>query len=481
MKGNQGKNGIYKKQTDRKKIMQIQMLKAAELVGHRLNRQFPVSGAEWDDFLVSVREAGEILVPLHVWISAEARNAPVILAGHRRTKAAVACGIVEVPCIVHDMTAEEALAFLVNENLQRLELNPVDEARLVAAMRDEMGMAEVEIAERISRSVEWVRTRQLLLDLGDEVVERVALPRNDDRHVTMGAVQAILEVPEDLRERAVQMVLYPALEEFALKERQARDVLRCHLIEPRIEEEAWNKGLPKVVEVWRKRLKKELGKDAGEGLMVRGIPWADLAKERRGTADAEGLVPEVEKSGKAPAKLRWVDLALRHGLAVKVVRGQGLGAGGKSEEESAAVVDVEILRMAEASYMEHGEEAWLIPAGKGGVNVERRTSDAEHRSEEDRVKGALSVLDGEGETVWQEDEKTEGVPEGGGMEHHAWCDLTGVARLGKWALAGETNPEVDETSAPEGAPRWVKEMAAGKRWHWITDVCEWVLEMRVKR
>lgn len=442
----------------------VMTLAVAELSAHALNRDFPREGERWAEFVESVRKAGEVRVPLHV------RELPdesyQILAGHRRAAAAEQCGITEVMCIVYQgMDDVEALSFLVNENLQREDLSPVDEARQVAAMRDEMGLAAEEIARRISKSVEWVRTRQMMLALGDEdLLRRVALPKNEDLHVTMGAVEAILECPEDLRPRAVQMVIFPALEEFSLKERQAREVLRKHLIEPRQRELAWDGGLPKVVEVWRKRLKKDVGKDGAEGLMVRGIPWADHEAEGRGCVDAEDLVAEVEKAEGAPVNLRWLDVALRHGLAVKVVPGA-------DEETSRAVVDARLLRTGEEALAEHGQKAWLVAADKRGVRSEKTPPS--------RTQQALAVLEGEGEIVYQEDdERTEGPPSEGKLEQWAWVDLRLVRYLGKLAVAAETNAEISSEHLPEDAPEWAREMATGGRWHWMADVCEWFLTLR---
>ena len=435
--------------------MKITDLSPKKLVPHPLNREFPRRGAEWAEFVRSVGEAGAVLVPLHV---RPVGSGWQILAGHRRHAAAVECGLATVPCLVRDeMEDVDALAFLVNENLQRLELSPVDEGRLVAAMRDEMAMSEVEIAEKISRSVEWVRTRQLMLDLGDEVMFAVR-DAHPDRHLTMGAVEEILKVPVEWREDAVQLVLHPEFEVRPLGPDQARDVLRKCLIEPRMAEKAWNAGLKKLMEMWKKRLKKLVA--PGDDLLVMGVEWANVVSEKRNGLSAEDRVPEVEKTASAPAGLTWLALAVKHGLAVKVVPGEG--------DESHALVDARLLRLAEAARAEHGEEAWLVEVGK----VEKGAG---------RVEAALSVLDGEGEVVYDANDEIEEMPPSEGkLEQWAWVDLRQVRGLAEIAQRAVDMADVSKEDLPEDTPEWARDMADGEWWDRIVDVCEWVMGLRKK-
>lgn len=431
------------------------MVRVADLAPHPLNREFPTKGPEWEDFVSSVRSAGRILVPLHVW--ADSGDGMMILAGHRRAKGAELCGLVEVPCILHKMDEVEALGFLVNENLQRQELNPVDEARLLAAMRDEMELSEMEISERISRSVEWVRTRQLMLQLGDEVLSAVR-ETHPDKHLSLGAVVEILKVPEDWREEAVQLVLYPDFEVRPLGPDAARDVIRKCVLEPRAAEKAWNGGLVKVVAEWRKRLLKQLGKDEQDGFQVRGIEWAAREGEERGTVAAEDVVAEVEKSSEAPVNLTWLRLAAKHGLAVKVLPGP-------AEAESVARVDARLLRLAEQALGEHGGKPWLLVDGK------------EKAKPEAQVTRALAACEGEVEhpEMTEAGEKPQVVIEQG-MKHAAWIDMGAVKKLAMWAVSSDADPK----TAPDFVPQWARGLAYGGYWNEIDQVCNWVISLKGK-
>ncbi len=120
----------------------------------------------------SVRRHG-ILQPLLVAPAGEGEAFRVV-AGHRRLAAAAAVGLMEVPAIVREPEAGEAEALAVVENLQREDLNPIDEARgLDRAMRAR-GLNQGQIAEELSISPKRVSERLGLLRLPDAVQARIA-------------------------------------------------------------------------------------------------------------------------------------------------------------------------------------------------------------------------------------------------------------------------------------------------------------------
>lgn len=378
-----------------------------------------------------------------------------MLAGHRRAAAADECGV-DVPCVVRDLEDGEALELLLNENLQREDLTPADEARLVEAMEKEMGLSAEEIAERVSRSMVWVRTRQLLLDLGnEELMGRVSAPRGAEEHVSIGSVEALLEVPEALREEAVQLVLHPALQVEALRPVQARDCLRELLIEPWRRAEQWNDAKKASVAFWKKTLK-ENGVDTS-GVLLVAVDYKERELARRGTAKALEMVLEVDLTEAAPRPLTWLALAMRHGLALKVV---------PTDEavDSELLVDANLLRAGEAAREEHGEQPWLLSA-KCRV-----------RSEKDgRVDAALRDLEGEVEHDEMTEEKPEVVIEQG-MKHAAWIDMGTVKKLAMWAVASDSTP----TAAPEWVPQWAKDLAFAGEWSKIDQVVNWVISLKAK-
>lgn len=378
-----------------------------------------------------------------------------ILAGHRRAAAAEECGR-DVPCVVRALEDAEALELLLNENLQREDLTPADEARLVMAMEKEMGLSVEEISERISRSVVWVRTRQLLLDLGnEELLGRVSAPRGADEHVSIGSVEAILEVPETLREEAVQLVLHPALQVEALRPVQARDCLRELLIEPWRRAEQWNDAKKASVAFWKKTLKEN--EVDTSGVLLVAVDYKERELARRGTAKALEMVLEVDLTEAAPRPLTWLALAMRHGLALKVVPTD-------DAVDSELLVDANLLRAGESAREEHGEQPWLLSA-KCRV-----------RSEKDgRVDAALRDLEGEVEHDEMTEEKPEVVIEQT-MTSSGIIDMGIVRQLKGWAK--KDNP--DPNKPPYYVPQWAVDLAFEGYYDRITSICDWVVSLKAK-
>ena len=122
-------------------------IKVGAISGHPLNRVVVTVGAEWEEFEASVRLHG-VLEPLTARAAGDGYQ---VLAGHRRLAAAVRCGLSVVPCHVEEMADDEALWFLVNSNLQRLNLTLTEEAKIVSALVGELKVTWEEVARKLSR------------------------------------------------------------------------------------------------------------------------------------------------------------------------------------------------------------------------------------------------------------------------------------------------------------------------------------------
>ncbi len=117
-----------------------------------------------------------------------------IIAGERRWRAAQAAGLERVPVRVMATTETEALALALIENLQRQDLNPIEEARGYRRLIDEYGMTQAELADRVSKSRSAVTNTLRLLDLPEDIQELTY-----DGRISAGHARAILAVPDDDR------------------------------------------------------------------------------------------------------------------------------------------------------------------------------------------------------------------------------------------------------------------------------------------
>lgn len=115
-----------------------------------------------------------------------------IIAGERRWRAAQLAGLDQVPAIVRDIPDEVALAVALIENIQREDLNPLEEATTLRRLIDEFGMTHQAVSEAVGRSRAAVSNLLRLLDLSPEVRERV-----HNGELEMGHARALAALPAD--------------------------------------------------------------------------------------------------------------------------------------------------------------------------------------------------------------------------------------------------------------------------------------------
>ena len=119
------------------------------------------------DLTASVQKSG-IVTPLIVR-PLDAVNRFEIVAGHRRHMAAQSAGLFELPCLVRDMTDEEAREIGMVENLQRADLHPLEEAAGYAQLMNAPGATVATVAARLGKADSHVARRLRLLDAAQEV------------------------------------------------------------------------------------------------------------------------------------------------------------------------------------------------------------------------------------------------------------------------------------------------------------------------
>ena len=92
-----------------------------------------------------------------------------IIAGERRWRAAQMAGVTEIPAVIRDVPDEAAVAMALIENIQREDLNPLEEARALSRLIEEFGLTHQAAAEAVGRSRAAVSNLLRLMELGDEV------------------------------------------------------------------------------------------------------------------------------------------------------------------------------------------------------------------------------------------------------------------------------------------------------------------------
>ena len=123
-----------------------------------------------------------------------------LVAGERRWRAAQKARLHEIPAIVRDLDRNEVLALALIENIQREDLNPIEEAQAYQRLADEEEMTQAEIATMVDKSRSHVANLMRLLSLPDDVVAMVG-----DGRLSMGHARALIghDHASDLARQAV--------------------------------------------------------------------------------------------------------------------------------------------------------------------------------------------------------------------------------------------------------------------------------------
>lgn len=126
-----------------------------------------------------------------------------LVAGERRWRASQQAGLKEIPAVVRDYTDGEMTEIALIENLQRENLNPIEEAEAYKRLMEEFGLTQEEVARKIGRSRSLIANTLRLLNLPVGVQQHVSMGL-----LTTGQIRPILALPtEALQEEAAQTIL----------------------------------------------------------------------------------------------------------------------------------------------------------------------------------------------------------------------------------------------------------------------------------
>lgn len=118
-----------------------------------------------------------------------------IVAGERRWRAAQLAGLAEIPAIVRDVTDDSAIAMALIENIQREDLNPLEEALALDRLIEEFDLTHQEAANAVGRSRASVSNLLRLLELSEKVK-----PLLESRQLEMGHARALLSITDKLQQ-----------------------------------------------------------------------------------------------------------------------------------------------------------------------------------------------------------------------------------------------------------------------------------------
>ena len=176
-----------------------------------------------------------------------------IIAGERRWRAAQLAGLQEIPAVVRDVSDQAAMAMALIENIQRENLNPMEEANALQRLIQEFQLTHQEVAGAVGRSRAAVSNLLRLLELNDDVKGLV-----EQRQLEMGHARALLALKDSAQSAAARNVVEKGL--------SVRETER--LVKRWLSDLPGEKAVAATVDPDIRRLQDDLSEKLGAGVQV---------------------------------------------------------------------------------------------------------------------------------------------------------------------------------------------------------------------
>lgn len=192
------------------KQINVHLLKRGEYQPRRF-----INEQDLQELAASIEKHG-VMQPIVIRPTEDEKHPYEIIAGERRWRAAQLAGLTEVPAIVRDLTDQVAIALALIENIQRQDLNPIDQALALQRFHDEFGLSHQEIAETVGKARTTISNLLRLLSLADSVKDYMQQGLLD-----MGHARAILTLKAKDQLKIAEIVI-----EKSLSVRQTEQLVR---------------------------------------------------------------------------------------------------------------------------------------------------------------------------------------------------------------------------------------------------------------
>ena len=165
-----------------------------------------------------------------------------IIAGERRWRAAKKAGVKEVPVIIMNLTEKEIMEISLIENIQREDLNPIEEAQAYKRLLTEFNLKQDEVAERVSKSRTAVTNAMRLLKLNEKVQQMLI-----DEMLTTGHARALLAIEDEEKQYEVAQRIFDE----KLSVRDTEKLVKNLQNEKNVDPTEKNKIDPQLIAVYR--------------------------------------------------------------------------------------------------------------------------------------------------------------------------------------------------------------------------------------
>ena len=245
---NESKNNVSSKDENNEKEKSSETMVKITMV--EPNREQPRKNFDEDSLLElaeSIKQFG-LLQPILVQ---DRKIYYEIIAGERRWRAAKMAGLKEVPVIIKDLTDQEIVEISLIENIQREDLNPIEEALAYKRLLTEFNLKQDEVAERVSKSRTAVTNSMRLLKLCDEVQQMII-----DDMISTGHARALISIEDPEQQYTIAQKIFDE----KLSVRDVEKLMKNINTPPKTKKTVQtNKALEVIYQDMEEKLKQALG------------------------------------------------------------------------------------------------------------------------------------------------------------------------------------------------------------------------------
>ena len=192
--------GIMAQGSNKAQEVQVEKVDINKIVPNPYQPRKTFDDESLADLSASIAQYG-VLQPLLV---APVENGDyMLIAGERRLRASKMAELKEVPVIIKKLTEQEIMEISLIENIQREDLNPIEEAQAYKRLLEEFNLKQDEVAERVSKSRTAVTNSMRLLKLCDEVQQMII-----DNMLSTGHARAIISVEDPKEQYALAQKIF---------------------------------------------------------------------------------------------------------------------------------------------------------------------------------------------------------------------------------------------------------------------------------
>ena len=193
----------------------VQRISLAQIIPTPLQPRTVFRDEHLEELIASIKEHG-IIQPL---IARQRGDKFELIAGERRWRAAQKVGLTEAPVIIREASDQDVLELALIENLQREDLNPIEEANAFARLAREFGLRQEDIAQKVGKSRAAIANSMRLLDLHEQVQSWLTQER-----ISVGHAKVLLS----LKSRDEQVLLADIIIRRGLTVRAAEKLVAQH-------------------------------------------------------------------------------------------------------------------------------------------------------------------------------------------------------------------------------------------------------------